>query len=379
MKKRDAKDLISKYLRDDISPEERVLVEQWFIKDLKDSHNLPTHDRIEAADKRVRENLLKHIGEQKSIIKPINIWPRFLAAASILLFVAIGGYYILHKSQVKLQMAANNIHDIAPGGNKAILTLANGKQIVLTGAKNGRLAMQGNIAVTKSADGELVYDSQPANVTGEITYNTMATPRGGQYHLKLADGTNVWLNAASSIKYPTTFAGKSREVEITGEAYFEVVHNAAMPFRVISNGQKVEVLGTHFNVNTYIDEPAIKTTLIEGSVKVTTAKHITMLKPGQQAVINSEDNTPIKIIDNADAEQVLAWKNEEFNFSDTDIQTVMRQIGRWYDVDIEYAGKIPGDRLSGTFSRNLTASKALKLLKFSGINFKIEGRKIIVN
>ncbi|MDB5086389.1 MAG: hypothetical protein JWR09_383 [Mucilaginibacter sp.] len=379
MKKRDAKDLISKYLRDDISPEERILVEQWFIKDLQDSPDLPTPDRIETVDKRIRENLLKHIGEQKAVVKPINMWPRILAAASVLLFVVIGGYYILHKPQVKLQMAANNIHDIAPGGNKAILTLANGKQIVLTGAKNGQLATQGNIVVTKSADGELIYNVQAENNNTEVVYNTMATPRGGQYHLKLADGTNVWLNAASSIKYPTAFTGKSREVEITGEAYFEVVHNAAMPFRVISNGQKVEVLGTHFNVNTYNDEPAIKTTLIEGSVKVTTAKHNAMLKPGQQSVINSEDNAPIKIIDNADPEQVLAWKNEEFNFSETDIQAVMRQIGRWYDVDIEYAGKIPGDRLSGTFSRNLTASKALKLLKFSGINFKIEGRKIIVN
>jgi len=379
MKKHNAKDLISKYLRDDIGPEERILVEQWFIKDLKDSPNLPTPDRIEAADKRIRENLLKHIGEQKAVVKPINIWPRIFAAASILLFVAIGGYYIIHKSQVKLQMAANNIQDIAPGSNKAILTLANGKQIVLSGAKNGQLATQGNIVVTKSADGELIYNTQAENNNTEVVYNTMATPRGGQYHLKLADGTNVWLNAASSIKYPTAFAGKSRQVEITGEAYFEVAHNAAMPFRVVSNRQKVEVLGTHFNVNSYSDEPAIKTTLIEGSVKVTTGKYNAMLKPGQQSVINSGDNTPIKIIDNPDTEQVLAWKNEEFNFSETDIQTVMRQIRRWYDVDIEYAGKIPGDRLSGTFSRNLTASKALKLLKFSGINFKIEGRKIIVN
>jgi len=285
---------------------------------------------------------------------------------------------MLHKpvqQQIARSQPSNN--DLAPGGNKAILTLSTGKQIVLTGARNGKLAQQGDADITKTADGQIVYGKGDESAAAEVSYNTTSTPRGGQFQVVLADGTKVWLNAASSITYPTVFTGTDREVEITGEVYFEVAHNAAKPFRVKSNGQIVEVLGTHFNINAYKDEPVITTTLFEGSVKINKGTASALLKPGQQSLV-TENNHAIKITDNVDLDQALAWKNGKFYFTNTDIEEVMRQVARWYDVDIEYEGKVPNIRLSGSCYRNLTASKALAILEYTGINFKIEGRKIIV-
>jgi ferric-dicitrate binding protein FerR (iron transport regulator) len=300
-----------------------------------------------------------------------------MAAASVILILSIGVFILLNKKQSLPITAQTQVHDIAPGSNKAVLTLGNGQQIVLNRTRNGQLAVQGQVSINKTNEGEIVYNA-PSNNNEAPVYNTVTTPRGGQYHLILADGTEVWLNAASSIKYPSAFTANSRNVEITGEAYFEVSHNKAKPFRVTSNGQMVQVLGTHFNINAYNDEPSIKTTLIEGSVRVSMNKQMAMLKPGQQSAVTNS-GASISVTDHADTEQILAWKNGEFNFNEADVKTVMRQIGRWYDVEVEYAGNnIPGGHITGTFSRNLNASKALKLLEFTGVNFKIEGRKIIV-
>jgi hypothetical protein len=377
MQQTEARELLKKYLDGNASNDEILLLESWYLQfELKE---LPAINEVEGGKQldKIRSIIITHSDKVKG--KTILLWPRIAVAASVLFVLSVSGYFLLRKATVKQQVAVTQMHDLAPGSNKAILTLANGKQIVLTGAQNGKLATQGNTAINKTADGQVVYDATAANTTAELIYNTMSTPRGGQYHLTLADGTDVWLNAASSIKYPTAFTGNSREVEITGEAYFEVAHNKAMPFRVTSKGQTIEVLGTRFNVNAYNDEPVMKTTLFEGSVKIGKDKQTVMLKPGQQAIIvNNSNASAIEVMNNADTDQVLAWKNGEFSFNETDLQTVMRQIGRWYDVDIEYDGRIPVDHLSGTFSRNMNASKALTLLKFTGINFKIEGRKIIV-
>ncbi len=324
-------------------------------------------------------------GANQEITPPVlgkrPVWPRIAVAASIILCLSAAVFFMLHKASVQQQIVGNepSKNDLTPGGNKAILTLSTGQQIVLTGARNGKLAQQGDAAITKTADGQIVYGMANGSAAAEVSYNTTSTPRGGQFRVVLTDGTKVWLNAASSVTYPTAFTGADREVEITGEVYFEVAHNAAKPFRVKSNGQIVEVLGTHFNINAYKDEPVITTTLFEGSVKVNKGTASALLKPGQQSsVTENGNNLNIKITDNADLDQALAWKNGEFSFNKTNIQFVMRQIARWYDVDIEYAGKIPDKRLSGTFSRNMNASKALSLLEFTGVNFKIEGRKIIV-
>jgi transmembrane sensor len=306
-----------------------------------------------------------------------RFWQRLAIAASVIFCMSIAGYFILRPKQEQLTVQSQvSKNDLLPGSNKATLTLANGKQIVLTGAKNGQLAVQGNMTVNKTADGRIIYNQTDASVTS-IQYNTTSTPRGGQYHVILADGTQVWLNAASSITYPTAFTGNDRTVSITGEAYFEVTHNLAKPFRVKSKGQTVEVLGTHFNINAYPDEQATVTTLFEGSVKINEGIASVFLKPGQQALV-AENNLPVRVIDDADLDQALGWKNEEFYFNHTDIQAVMRQIARWYDVEIIYTGKIPKKQFSGTFSRNTNASKVLALLEYTGLNFKIEGRKIIV-
>jgi transmembrane sensor len=332
----------------------------------------------------IYREISREIGETNQEITPPvlgrrPVWPRIAVAASIILCLSAAVFFILHKAPIHQQIVRNEPlkNDLAPGGNKAILTLSTGKQIVLTGAHNGKLAQQGDAAVTKTADGQIVYRKGDESATAEVSYNTTSTPRGGQFQVVLTDGTKVWLNAASSITYPTAFTGTDREVEITGEVYFEVAHNAAKPFRVKSNGQTVEVLGTHFNINAYEDEPVVTTTLFEGAVKVNKGTASALLKPGQQSSV-TENNHAIRITDNVDLDQALAWKNGKFYFTNTDIGEVMRQVARWYDVDIEYKGKVPNMRLSGSCYRNLTASKALVILEYTGINFKIEGRKIIV-
>lgn len=302
---------------------------------------------------------------------------RWAAAAAILLFISIGAYFITYHKPVR-QVVQNQIHDIAPGSNKAVLTLANGTKIILNDAQNGKLANQGNTTISKKNGGEIIYDASKAHSAGRsVQYNTMNTPRGGQYHLILADGTNVWLNAASSIKFPTAFTGNDRRVEITGEAYFEVAHNAAKPFRVTSSGQTVEVLGTHFNINAYADEPSVKTTLLEGKVKIRAANNqVRLLQKGQQAVLNPLEFkvTPIE------TEAAIAWKNGLFTFEDDDIQHIMRMISRWYNVDISYSGPPVDDIFSGSISRFSNASEVLKTLQLTGkVHFKIQGRQIIVS
>lgn len=262
-----------------------------------------------------------------------------------------------------------------PGGNKAILTLSDGSTIILDDAKNGKVAQQGGTQIAKSANGQLVYkalDGKPS----EVVFNTLTTPRGGQFKLTLPDGSEVWLNAASSIKYPTAFIGNERKVEISGEAYFEIAHNAAMPFKVSVNGMVVKVLGTHFNINAYNDEASIKTTLLEGRVSLTKGSNAAILNPGQQAQLGNNGN--IKVINHVDLDQVVAWKNGYFSFNRSNLQTVMRQLARWYDVEIDYEGKIPERQFGGKIDRNSDLSEVLKILEESKIHFSIEEKKIIV-
>jgi hypothetical protein len=284
-------------------------------------------------------------------------------------------------------VAKSTVNDVLPGGNRATLRLANGQVINLDSAANGSLATQGNATIEKLADGQIAYNIKGKGAT-EVMYNTMSTPPGGQYKLKLPDGTVVWLNAASSITYPAAFVGRERTVTITGEAYFEVTtlrlrSGQKMPFRVKVNNQlDVEVLGTHFNVNAYKDEPSIKTTLLEGSVKVvkrqtTNGKEnsITLI-PGQQAV--DAPHSPLAINHSPEIEQVMAWKNGLFNFNKVSLQDVMKQIARWYDVDVVYQGEIRPKKFGGEIQRDLYLSEVLEGLKETGIHFKIEGKKLIV-
>jgi ferric-dicitrate binding protein FerR (iron transport regulator) len=306
-----------------------------------------------------------------------TVWLRWAAAAAVLL-ISLGSYfYLINKNEKPNTLVQNQPPtDVrAPQTNRATITLAGGRKVFLDSAANGTLASQGTVQVLKLADGQVAYSGK----TTEITYNTLTNPRGSKpISMTLADGSKVWLNAGSSLTYPITFAGKERNVEMTGEAYFEVTHNAAMPFIVnkLHDDAKIKVLGTHFNVNAYDDEGALKVTLMEGSVKVSKGTSNSLLKPGQQAQVKDED---IKQINNVDTQEVMAWKNGKFQFGDaSDIGSMMRQISRWYDVDVEYKGNITG-HVGGSISRNVNASQVLKMLETTGaMKFKIEGRKVTV-
>jgi len=305
------------------------------------------------------------------------LWPK-IAAAAVLIF-SLGLYWWSGKDQSPIaQQSAPTVQlaDIPPGGNKAILTLGDGSSIMLDSAKNGSLASQGSTNVTKSKKGELVYNAS-GNSDQAVVFNTVATPKGGQYHIVLPDGSKVWLNAASSLRFPTAFRGKERKVEITGEVYFEVAHNAKMPFIVKAGETEIAVLGTHFNVMAYPDEKALKTTLLEGSVKVSRGGKSAMLAPGQQASIrNIADN--IRVADNVDMEKEMAWKNGYFQFQDDNLENIMRQISRWYDVDVTYEGNPGKETFTGRLPRNGNVSKVFKILSLSGVKFKIEGKSVIV-
>lgn len=306
---------------------------------------------------------------------------RWLVAASIALLVLAGGYFWFSGDDspelarvVDPKPAIQN--DIAPGGNKAALTLADGSVIALDDANIGELARQGNARIVKLANGQLSYTVLNAE-SDEIFYNTMTTPRGGQYQLTLPDGTGVWLNASSSITYPSAFTGDQRKVTINGEAYFEVAPDKTKPFLVAVNETVVEVLGTHFNVNAYPDESSIKTTLLEGAVKVISGGRLQKLSPGQQA--QAYPKGEIKLIRNADIDQAVAWKNGLFYFNNADLQTVMKQLARWYNVEVSYAGEIPKGEFSGKIGRSLTLSQVLKVLAQARVKFNIEeGSRIVV-
>lgn len=271
--------------------------------------------------------------------------------------------------------------EIAPGGDNALLTLADGSVIELDSAGNGSLSVQGNTTVYKHAGGKLAYQAAgPTAPHAPTQFNTLTTPRGGKYQVLLPDGTTVVLNAASSLRFPAAFAGAAREVELNGEAYFEVTKNAAMPFRVKLQGadRTVEVLGTSFNVMAYRDEPVIKTTLVTGAVKVKSEGAEALLKPGQQAVMSAVPSGRIKV-ENTGVEEAIAWTNNEFYFNNTNIYSIMRQISRWYNVDVSYEDSLQVF-LNGNIRKNVNASQVFKMLELTGeVHFRTEGSRVIVS
>jgi ferric-dicitrate binding protein FerR (iron transport regulator) len=266
-------------------------------------------------------------------------------------------------------------NNVQPGGNKALLTLADGSIIALDNSPNGALAQQGNTKILK-LNGKLAYENLKLSPR-KILYNTISTPRGGQYQIILPDGTAVWLNAATYMRFPTAFTGKERRVEISGEAYFEVATNKAMPFIVSVNGSAIKVFGTHFNVMAYTDEPVLKTTLFEGSVEFYNSGMSAALKPGQQAELNSHGQ--IRVINDADIQEIMAWKNGYFYFERANIETVMRQIARWYNIDVVYQNRKTADLFHADIPRNTSLSEVLKALEIAGgVKFKLEGHTITV-
>lgn len=379
---------ILKYLRNELADHEKAQLDIWLAENEKNKvlFEQLTNDQIIQQELKFFETLSvdtawqkikAHTNEQKKVIN-MNRRRRwwYAAAAAVLLIGTFSIYQFSGKRSTRTEIAKQKPEktDIAPGGNKAILTLADGTSIILDTASNGNLTNQGNVKVIK-VDGQITYN--PSGKAADIMYNTISTPKGGQYQLILADGSKVWLNAASSLRFPTTFPGNERKVEMTGEGYFEIVHNAAKPFKVNVAGKgDIEVLGTHFNISSYSDEKDIKTTLLEGKVRMTAAGNSQTLAPGQQAQLKA--NGTITVVNNVNTEEVIAWKNGLFKLNSADIPTIMRQIARWYDLEIVYQGKIPEGHISGTVPMNMSLSKVLDALQLSGINFTLEGKKMII-
>jgi hypothetical protein len=334
----------------------------------------------------------------KTEIEPVRVVPvrspfkKWLQVAAAVIVVTISAYLYKHynSNEASLEPVVNKTRpvntDITPGGNKALLTLADGKQIVLENAKSGLLAQEENTTIKKEDGDILVYNSQGTEMV-QSPFNTISVPRGGHYRVVLPDGSKVWLNASSSLRFPTAFAGAERTVELRGEAYFEVEKNERMPFIVTvtnerkyegdaSNNMRIQVLGTHFNVMAYEDEPNAVTTLLEGSVRVSNNVNNVLLKPGQQALSNNANKLRVSA---GDTEGAVAWKNGYFKFSNENIRSIMNKISRWYNVDIEYKGKVPEKNLWGTVSRFEDVSEVLKTLELTGsIHFKLEGKRLIV-
>lgn len=318
------------------------------------------------------QNRINHSTQNLKVIRS-SAWLKWSIAASILVLLSVGFlFYIIQNTKT----ADPKLADVAPGGNRATLILANGKKIDLSGAGNGAIADETGIKVIKTAEGKIIYDLSNTTAAANGQYNTIETPMGGQYQVNLADGTKVWLNAASSLRYPTHFSGNERKVELTGEGYFEVAHQKNMPFKVASAGQTVEVLGTHFNIMAYHNEPVVKTTLLQGSVRISIGKQHTLLKPGQQA---ARIGSKISVSDDVDMEDVVAWKNGYFKFNES-LEGIMSKISRWYGVEVVYETKTdPNLTYSGKISRGRNISAILKIIEFNGdVHFRIDGRKVYV-
>ncbi len=299
-------------------------------------------------------------------------------AAMIVLFISATYLYIRNNDNTKsvknIIATTEKPLPLTPGGNHAVLTMADGTKILLDSLENGKIQHR-NLNISKK-NGLLVFNASSDNTSESLSYNTLSTPRGVQYKVILADGSEVWLNASSSLRFPTVFKGVKREVELKGEGYFEIAKNKEKPFYVKVGDMTIKVLGTHFNVSAYSDDNAIKTSLLEGSVKITKGKAEGLLKPGEQGIlIKNKENLEIKKVD---LEEVMSWKNGVFQFKGADIMTIMNEISRWYDVDVNYSGKVPVRHFEGKISRDAALSDVLKILELSNVKFRVEGKKIIV-
>lgn len=373
-----------------VTPAEQSFFDQWLENTPADEYyqildayaaELDASQATASADPvlliKIQQRLAGHDHTVK--ILPLKKYLRFsLVAASLLIFISTG--YLIFSPRTGQQFTANKQkNDVAPGGNNAILTLANGTKIVLNSASSGRIAQQGHIEVNKIQDGVLVYDAgkqtdQADTADMQLAKNTITTPKGGQYQVVLPDGSKIWLNSMSSLTFPASFTGKERNVKLTGEAYFEVAKNKEKPFIVDASGTQVKVLGTHFNIMAYQDENSVNATLLEGSVKVIHGGKSKIIIPGQMARVT--DNIEISSVN---INHIVAWKNGKFAFSGEKIESIMRKISRWYNVDIIYSGSVTRQTFIGSVSKYKNVSEVLKVLELTDlVHFKVEGRRITV-
>lgn len=374
MQNKEAKELLARYRAKRCSEEELALLETWYLN-YKDEMSDLSPEGLNQAKVEVWAKLPVH--ETRS--KNFRLWGRIAAAASVVLCLAIGWWFFQTNKEVKSLTSKEMAAKILPGGNKAVLTLSDGSEISLTDVANGKLASQQGMVITKNKDGQLEYriGTIPGAAATKESFNTISTPAGGQYQVILPDGTKVWLNAESSLRYPTDFAGQGRKVTLKGEGYFEVMHDRNRPFKVESNGQTVEVLGTHFNISAYDNEVEVKTTLLSGSVRVKTQKsnNTEILKPGEQAVLEGNSFKVAEVM----TEDVIAWKNNSFVFNNEKLGSIMRKIARWYDVEVICPPDLAEMVFAGSGSRNRSIQQTLRIMELTEtVHFKIEGRRVTV-
>jgi ferric-dicitrate binding protein FerR (iron transport regulator) len=388
MQKEEVQELVEKYLHNIASKEEEERLLQWYWRE----SNLESEWELNSSqsERDLKSMIYNKITEQdesesdrydseKYKFKKIGTALLFLVVLALAAFFNPNQF---RNSNTDETLVVEQPLDILPGGSKAILTLADGRKIELDESKNGILVNQGGIKVHKNSDGIIEYTfskketpSSNSLDPAEPVFNTIETPVGGKYQLNLADGSKVWLNSSSSIRFPIFFSKDNREVELKGEAYFEVSKDAKRKFSVRSGIQTVEVLGTQFNINAYSDEKSIKTTLFEGEIRVIDLKtnDSKLLKPGEQS--NVDQSIQIRRID---TQTEIAWKEGYFHFKKADIETVMRQLGRWYGVTARYEGNLPKHHFSGAISNNLTLLEVLEILEKSNIHFRLDGKEVVV-
>jgi len=376
-------ELARKLFAGEISENEKEELDQWYNSFDDTYHEKVSDETVEQLETRLQQAILEKADiNENSPAKRVILWLRIAVAVSIILCI---GFYFYQDQHNNAEHVVSARQDISPGRNRAILTLANGKKIDLDIIKKGTVVHQNGLSITKTNSGQLVYEilaTKDQTIQNKLSYNTIETPKGGRYSIKLPDGTVVWLNAASSLKYPTQFASNERRVELTGEGYFEVAHDQTKPFKVSSSNQEIEVLGTHFNINAYTEENAIKTTLLEGRVKIKIrqtkekVQKLIILKPGQQS---SFDNMGLTVKD-VNTDDAIAWQKGYFKFNREDIQSIMRKLSRWYNFEVVFeAEKDPSLVFGGKVSQTKNLRAILQIMEETGsVHFKIEGRRVIV-
>lgn len=381
--------LADAYLKGETSPEEERELHDWYdnqINGQEEKVNLSTNETEEEIGRRLFNNLKAKIEENKKSEKSNVAFirrPLFYVAASVLFLLAFALVFKSINSSSEGAVSKSITiseykNDVPPGMQKAILVLSDGKKVSLDGKELEQVIKEGSTEVMNE-DGSLIYNNESGRNEPEI-FNTLITSRGETYPLVLSDGTKVWLNSASSIRFPVAFKGKKRAVEISGEVYFEVAHNSKIPFLVKVDGMEVQVLGTHFNINAYGDEENIKTTLLEGSVKVIGGNENVVIKPGEQARLpglsaRSSDRIHVQSVN---VDDVVSWKNGFFSFRHSGLKDIIKQLSRWYDIEVKYEGNIAKQEFTGKIDRNLSLSEVLKILDQTGVYFKIEGRTLTI-
>jgi len=387
--------LFDLYYTQSISEEDKeeflgYVIDPLYQEDIREliANTFEMQDQVSGLPRGTRDKVLNTIFKQQNgtsrLPKIVKLWQRVAAAAAIIIITGAGLLFYEHQQHAKqaAELAYKNL--ILPGGNKAVLILSGGAKIALTNAPNGNLVKQPGFSITKEADGKIVYDDRHIKHNPlSAEYNIIETPKGGQYQVTLPDGSNVWLNAASHLRYPVAFADHERKVELIGEAYFEVAKDKERPFRVVSSSsdgrnQEVEVLGTHFIINSYQDELVSKTSLLEGSVKIVSLNSnvSAILKPGEQAAMATSGHVAVSTVN---VNKAIAWKNGKFVFDNESLESIMRKLARWYNVEVVYEGDTHGKAFAGTLSRYDNIANILDKISFTqAVHFTIVGKTVIV-